>query len=175
MRMTWTRRDKAINQFAKGVVRQSRGNLTREKANSSKTLWSSIKYKFKDNVLEFFMEYYGAFLDKGVSGTGKLWLSKTKSMPVAYNKSDADPEYSFKSSKKAIGGDLSRWLRSKGIPESAEYPIRRSIHAKGIRPRRFFTYAFDQQSEKFEGILHKGITSDIESNLDKILKRQPWH
>ena len=148
--MNWEETDKAVNKFAKAVVKQAKSNLTREKANSSRTLWRSIKYKFEKNVLSFFMEPYGAFLDKGVSGTGKLYLSKTKSMPVPYNKSEASPEFKFSPSKKAIGGSLKGWLRQKSIPLSAEFPIRKSIHAKGIRPRRFFTNAFDRMAKKFE-------------------------
>ena len=170
-RYTFAQTDKAINQFAKGVVNQSRGNLSREKANSSRTLYSSIRFKYKDGILNFFMEYYGAFLDKGVSGTGKLWLSKTKSMPVPYNKSEASPEFQFKSTKKAIGGNLKDWLTQKGIDLKYEFPIRRSIHARGIRPRRFFTYAFNQQLKKHDEIIGRAVTNDINDHIDNILRK----
>jgi len=169
-RISFERLDKALHDFAKGVVKQARGNLTREKANASRTLWSSIRFKIKNNVLDFFMEYYGAFLDKGVTGTGNLWLSKKKSMPVPYNKSEADPEFAFKSSKKAIGGDLKSWLNIRGIELKYEFPIRKSIHAKGIRPRRFFTNAFDQQYNKFDEVIGRAVTNDLNEHIDKILR-----
>lgn len=157
--------------FGKSVVKKSRGNLTRERANASKTLWNSIRFKWKANVMDFFMEYYGAFLDKGVTGTGKLHLSKTKVMPVPYNKSEASPEYKFRSGKKAIGGNLKNWLSVKGIPVSAEFPIRRSIHARGIRPRRFFTTAFNDEADKFEDEISRAIGRDVDEHLTDILKR----
>jgi hypothetical protein len=169
-RYSFERVDKAMNDFAKGVVKQARGNLTREKANASRTLYASIRFKIKNNVLDFFMEYYGAFLDKGVSGTGQLWLSKNKKMPVPYNKSEAKPEFSFKPSKRAIGGNLKNWLTIKGIDLKAEFPIRRSIHARGIRPRRFFTNAFNQQYDKFDEVINRAVTNDINQHIDKILR-----
>jgi hypothetical protein len=167
-RISWEQRDKAINKFGKSVVKEARANLTREKANASSSLYSSIRYRFKDNVIEFIMEYYGAFLDRGVTGTGKLWLSATKKMPVAYNKSDSN--YAFDRGKRAIGGDLKQWLRVRGIPEKFSFVIRRSIHAKGIRPRRFFTYAFEGEYLKYDKMINKAISDDIEVSLDKILK-----
>jgi len=157
--------------FGKAVVKRSRGNLTGERANASKTLWNSIRFKWKDSVINFFMEYYGAFLDKGVTGTGKLRLSATKTMPVPYNKSEADPEYRFRSRNWAIGGNLKSWLTTRGIDLKAEYPIRRSIHARGIRPRRFFTNAFNAESDKFESEISRAIGRDVDDHLTDILKR----
>jgi len=167
--MKWDELDKAVNVFAKGVVKQARGNLTREKANASKTLWRSIGYRWKNWVLDFVMETYGTFLDRGVSGTGKLWVSKTKYMPVAYNVSDSG--YKFNRQKKSIGGSLKQWLRLRGVSLKAEFPIKRSIHAKGIRPRRFFTYAFDRQLDKFNDQVGRAINSDLNKHIDKILKQ----
>jgi len=170
MRISWERTDKAVNAFGKAVVRQAKGNLSRQKANASRTLHASIRYVFKDGLLRFMMETYGAFLDKGVSGTGKLWLSKTKSMPVAYNKSEGEPEFKFKPSKRAIGGTLKGWLRIRGIPLSAEFPIRRSIHARGIAPRRFFSNAFKSRYQKFSDEIERAVTADVNKQIDNILK-----
>jgi len=170
-RISFARLDEAVNKFAKAVVKDARGNLTREHANATRSLWSSIGYRWRDGTLSFFMSLYGAFLDKGVSGTGQLHYRNGKSMPVAYNKSEGRPEYRFKSSKKAIGGDLSNWLKLKNVPMSAEFPIRRSIHARGIRPRRFFTYAFARNYKKFDDVIGKALTDDINDYLDDVLKQ----
>ena len=68
---------KELNRFAKYVVTQSRSNLTRQKKNASKQLWQSIDYDLKVSKnsfqLEFLMEDYGIFQDKGVSGTEKMF------------------------------------------------------------------------------------------------------
>jgi hypothetical protein len=166
--------DKAVNDFGKAVVKRARANLTREKGNASKTLWNSIKYKFQDNVIVFSMEPYGIFLDKGVSGTGKLYYRNGKFKPVAYNKSEASPEFSFKkkviiSSRDATGlSKFRKWLQIRSIDVS-DFVIRRSIAARGIRPRRFFTNAFNDEYDNFEQVLDKVITLDVEENVDQIL------
>ena len=57
--------------FAKRVIQQSRTRLTKGKKNSSKELYNSLKYDLKTSanafILNFFMEEYGIYQDKGVS------------------------------------------------------------------------------------------------------------
>jgi hypothetical protein len=90
-------------------------------------------------------------------------------MPVPYNKSEADPEYSFKKRFTMVGGDFKKWLQSKGLPESLGFVIRRSIHAKGIRPRRFFSDSFNQLVPEFDEILEETATSSLNDSIDDIL------
>ena len=116
------------------------------------------------------MEPYGAFLDKGVSGTGRLTYRNGKTMPVPYNKSEARPEYKFQPSKKTTGGDLSRWLQSNGLPASLDFVVRRSVHDRGIRPRRFFSDVFEQQMDEFDVVLDEAATVMVEETLDEILE-----
>jgi hypothetical protein len=169
-RISWENIDRAVNQFGKNTVKRAKGNLSREKGKASGRLYNSIRYRFKDRVLIFTMEPYGAFMDQGVTGTGKLFLKGGRVRPVAYNKSDARPEYKFK--RKVIGGQSSirKWIRLKNVPVS-DFVIRRSIAARGIRPRRFFSEAFNYEADKFEEELEKVITLDVEENLDEILKQ----
>lgn len=171
-RISKHRIDAAVNKWAKRVVRDSRAALTREKGISSKTLWRSIRYRYFPNagIISFEMEYYGAFMDKGVSGTGKLQYNDGSFMPVAYNKSEAKPEYRFRPSNKAIGGDLKRWLRSKGMSESLDFVVRRSVHARGIRPRRFFSDVFEQRMDEFNVVVGEAATVMVEETLDEIFE-----
>lgn len=162
--------DKAVNDWAKKVVRMARGNLTREKGISTKSLWKSIRYRYNKNTVTFYMDDYGAFLDKGVSGTGKLYYRNGNYMPVPYNKSEADPEYKFSASKKAIGGSLKRWLRTKNLPESLDFVVRRSVHAKGIRPRRFFSDAWRVMLPEFNVVVGEAATVAVEETVDEILE-----
>jgi hypothetical protein len=164
--------NKCVDDFGIAVVKRARGNLRSEKAMSSGTLSKSIKYTWKKSVLLFWMEPYGTWLDKGVSGTGKLFYSNGKFLPVAFNKSEAKPEYSFKSNFKAIGGSLKSWLRNKGMDESLDFVMRRSVHSRGIRPRRFFSSAFDQELRRFDKCLGDAVNIDIDNTLDNILKNQ---
>jgi len=164
--------DEAAVAWSKKVVKLARRNLSREKGISSKTLWRSIKFRYdrKTRTISFSMEPYGAFMDKGVSGTGQLHYRGGKSMPVAYNKSEASPEYSFKSSKKTIGGSLKKWLQSKGLNQSLDFVIRRSVHARGIRPRRFFSDTFKEMIPEFNVALEEAATVTVEDTIDEILK-----
>lgn len=161
--------DEAAVKWAKKVVRLARGNLTKEKGISSKTLWQSIRFRHEKNSVTFFMEDYGAFMDKGVSGTGKLTYRDGSWLPVPFNKSEAKPEYKFKSSKKTIGGSLKDWLRTKGLPDSMDFVVRRSVHARGIRPRRFFSNAWDVMLPEFDVIIGEAATVTVEDTVDEIL------
>ena len=64
--------EKYLDSFGKYIVQQSKSNLTKAKKNVDKTLYNSIKFKVvRDKVgftVQFFMEDYGTFVDKGVSG-----------------------------------------------------------------------------------------------------------
>jgi hypothetical protein len=169
-RLSRNKIDEAVNDWAKRVVKTARAALTKEKGISSKTLWRSIRYRYKDKTITFSMEDYGAFMDKGVSGTGRLPYRGGGSMPVPYNKSEAKPEYKFKKANKAIGGSLKRWLQSKGLPESLGFVIRRSIHARGIRPRRFFSDTFTKMLPEFDVEIGEAATVAVEETLDEILE-----
>lgn len=173
-RVSFEKLDAAVVKFSKNVVRDAKKNLTAEKAKASAALYNSIRFKWeiksgaRKGVLQFFMAPYGAYLDRGVTGTGKLWLGGDKFMPVAYNKGDG--VHAFTGRFKMIGGDLKKWLGIKGIPLSAEFPIRRSIYAKGIRPRRFFSQAVERNLEKFGDVIGDALNADINDQLDQILK-----
>ena len=69
-----------LNKFGKYVIQQSRSNLTRGKKNVDKKLYNSLDYKIKKKPLsiEFSMESYGQFQDKGVSGTIKKYNTPYK-------------------------------------------------------------------------------------------------
>jgi len=171
-RLSKDRIDEAVNDWAKGVVRKSRTALSREKGVSTKKLWNSIRYRYwaDQGIIQFFMDKYGAFLDKGVSGTGQIHHRGGKTTPVAYNKSEASPQYQFKRNKKTIGGNLKKWLRSKGMDDGLDFVIRRSVHARGIRPRRFFSDVFEMEMIEFDHTLNEVATVAVEETLDEILE-----
>ena len=64
-----------LNKFAKAVVKQSRTRLTKSKKSVSKDLYNSIDSNVSVHKnsfsIEFLMNEYGIYQDKGVSGTEK--------------------------------------------------------------------------------------------------------
>ena len=69
--------DEILNKYGKYVVQQSKSNLTKDKDDfggnkGGGALYNSISYKLDksqdDFLLDFLMEDYGAFVDKGVKG-----------------------------------------------------------------------------------------------------------
>ena len=67
------RLENSINDFGQKLVNLSAGNLQR-RGKGGGNLESSLKYSINVNndvyTLDFIMEDYGAFVDKGVSGAG---------------------------------------------------------------------------------------------------------
>ena len=64
--------EEILNKFAKRVIQQSRTRLTKSKKNASKDLYNSLRYDLTTStaafILNFFMEEYGIYQDRGVSG-----------------------------------------------------------------------------------------------------------
>ena len=81
---------RALEKFARNVVKFSRSNLTKKNKNVSKELYNSIGYDLqvhpKSFSLTFEMEEYGAYQDQGVSGVKKKYNT-----PFSY-KSKMPPE-----------------------------------------------------------------------------------
>jgi len=130
-----------LNKFRDYVVSQSKANLTRGGKNSSKSLYNSIKGNVKANPnsfeMDFSMEEYGFYQDKGVSGIKKKYNTDykyTNKMPPA----------------KAFD----KWVVRKGLAprekgkfknrKSLSFAIARSVYFNGIKPSLFFTKPFEK-------------------------------
>lgn len=137
---------KALDKFRDHVIRQARSNLTRLKKNSSKRLYNSIDGKVKampnSISMEFTMEEYGFYQDKGVSGKEKKY----------------DTPFSYKS-KMPPPSKLDKWVVRKGIAprdekgkfinrKSLTFLIARGIYKNGIKPSLFFTKPFESAYKK---------------------------
>jgi hypothetical protein len=130
-----------LNKFRDYVVSQAKSNLTRQGKNSSKSLYNSIKGNVKANPnsfeMDFSMEEYGFYQDKGVSGIKKKYntdFKYTNKMPPA----------------KAFD----KWVVRKGLAprekgkfknrKSLSFAIARSVYYNGIKPSLFFTKPFEK-------------------------------
>jgi hypothetical protein len=130
-----------LNKFRDYVISQAKANLTRGGKNVSKRLYNSIKGNVKANPnsfeMEFSMDEYGIYQDKGVSGIKKKYntdFKYTNKMPPA----------------KAFD----KWVVRKGLAprekgkfksrKSLSFAIARSVYYNGIKPSLFFTKPFEK-------------------------------
>ena len=130
-----------LNKFRDYVVSQAKSNLTRQHKNVSKSLYNSIKGNVKampnSFSMDFSMEEYGFYQDKGVSGVKKKYNTDykyTNKMPPA----------------KAFD----KWVVKKGLAprekgkfanrKSLSFAIARSVYINGIKPSLFFTKPFEK-------------------------------
>ena len=158
-----------LNKFAKYVVSQSRANLTRSKKNASKQLYNSIEYKVKESKnsfqLEFLMEDYGIFQDKGVSGVKKKYNTpysyKDKMPPVK-----SLDKWIVKRNLKGVRDKNGRFISRKSL----QYMIARSIYNNGIKPSLFFTKPFQKAFKNLDEDLVKAFRLDMEKLLTTTTK-----
>lgn len=159
----------ALNAFKKFVIQQSRSRLTKGRKNVNKKLYNSIDGDVKVSAnsisLSFYMEDYGVFQDKGVSGTKKKYNT-----PFSYT------------SKRPPRKTLEEWISKRRFQfrdkkgkfmsyKSMSFLIQRSIFEKGIKPSLFFTKPFEQGFKKLPDELIEAYGLDVEELLEFTLKR----
>jgi hypothetical protein len=160
----------ALEAFKNFVIQQSRSRLSKSKKNASKELYNSLKgiVKVMPNSfgLQFEMEDYGPFQDKGVSGTEKKYDT-----PFSY-KSKMPPSQPLANWAKFRGIRLrnKKGQYSRGSYKSIGFIIARSIYKKGIKPSLFFTKPFEQGYKKLPEELTKAFGLDIESFFEYTIK-----
>ena len=168
--MRLTKTEAALEAFKNFVIQQARTRLSKGRKNVSKELYNSLKGNIKvmpnSIALDFEMEDYGVFQDKGVSGTEKKY----------------NTPYSYKSKMPPIK-PLAKWAQSKNIRLRDEkgkfkkgsyntigFLIARSIYRKGIKPSLFFTKPFEQGFKKLPDELINSFGLDVEDFLAFTLK-----
>ena len=158
-----------LNRFAKYVVAQSRANLTRQKKNASKQLWQSIDYDLKVSKnsfqLEFLMEDYGIFQDKGVSGTEKKYNTKYKYTNKMPPPSKLD-KWIVKRNLRGVRGKDGKFISRKSL----QFMIVRSIYKNGIKPSLFFTKPFEKAFKNINEDLIEAYKLDVEKLLNDTIK-----
>jgi len=171
--------DEILNKYGKYVVQQSKSNLTKDKKGGG-DLYNSVSYvidKSQDDfLLEFLMEDYGPFVDKGVKG-------KTSTYPET---SAALSKFQYGSGTGQKGGltkalynpeTKSGWIKKKKFQwrdkktgrflsyESMSYLIARSIYNKGLKANLFFTKPFEAGLKRLPDDLSKAFVLDIEDGI----------
>jgi len=165
--------ERYLNSFGKQIVKQAKENLS--KADKKGALENSIDFfvikKGGSITVRFKMNSYGAFVDKGVSGTDKKrsykdYKGKTKSSPFKYK------------AKQPPSGIIEKWIKRKGLKgrdkkgrfithKSLSFLIARSIKKKGIQGISFFQKPLMLGMKQFSSKFGKAIADDIVNSLRK--------
>ena len=164
--MKQTEVQETLDKFKNYVIQQSRSNLTKMKKNSSRKLYYSLKGTAKampnSFSLEFSMEDYGQFQDKGVNGRRSAWTTpysyKTKMPPP----SSLDKWIVRKGLAPRNNGKFTgRSINSVGFRKSIQFLIARSIFYNGIKPSLFFTKPFEDAFKKLPNELVASYGLDV--------------
>ena len=158
--------EKELELFKKYVIENSKSNLLKAKKKASGRLYDSIDVEQKTSLsLNFIMEEYGEYLDKGVNGKKKKWgapFSYTNKMPPTKS--------------------LDKWLVLKGIAprdkngkfinrQSLKFAIAKNIYNKGIKPTLFFTKPFEKGFNRLDNELLNAFGLDVEDYLTATLNK----
>ena len=171
--MNYKELNKALNDFGKYVVKQSRTNLTKDGV-SKGPLYDSITYNLiqEDDafLIEFLMEQYGEYQDKGVKGSNpslvKNGKQKAPSSPFSYRSKmpPMEPLRNWAQSKN-IRFRNKQGQFAKGSYKSMAFVLQKSIFAQGIRPTMFFTKPFEAAFKRLPDELLNEFAIDVENQL----------
>lgn len=172
----------ALEAFKTFVIQQSRSRLTKAGKNNTKELYNSLKgdVKVMPNSIsvEFQMEDYGYYQDRGVKGFKSTYPEIAQYGTLARFGSGKG-----KKGGKGLSYNIKKWVESKRFQfrdkktgkfmsyQSTAYLISRSIWNKGIKPSLFFTKPFEQAYAKLPAELEKAYGLDVESFLEFTLKQ----
>lgn len=155
---------KELEKFRDLVIKEAKKNLIRGKKNVSKGLFESLKGNVKAMPNSFYMDFemndYGKFQDKGVKGKNPSALP-INSKNYGVQKAPNSP-YKFGSGSGGKGGlrrSLDKWIIRKGLSprdkngkfmsrKTLKFLMARSIYFSGIKPSLFFTTPFEKAFKK---------------------------
>lgn len=174
-----------LDKYGKYVVQQAKSNLTKDKDKyggnkGGGALYNSIEYKLDREpsffLLDFLMEDYAPFVDKGVRGKTSTYTETASAMSKF--------QYGSGTGKKggltnAIYNPSTKtgWLKKKKFQwkdkktgkfmsyESMGFLIARSIYNKGLKANLFFTKPFEKGLERLGDDLFEAFTLDIENAI----------
>jgi hypothetical protein len=171
---------KALSEFGKYVIKQSRANLTRANAKYKGNLYNSLAYKLNTSKqsfsLSFEMEDYGEFIDEGVKGANPALVKNGKQKAP-------NSKFSFKTKKPPMK-PLMEWAKAKNIRlrddkgkfkkgnyRTIGFILQNRIFAQGIKPTMFFTKAFKGAFERLPEDIVTAYNLDLEKFLRNTLKK----
>ena len=151
-----------LNRFSKSVIKEARKNLTTLKRNNTKGLYESLKGNVKampnSLSIEFEMNLYGQFQDKGVKGKNpslvKNGVQKAPNSPYSFkNKMPPMEPLSRWAQKKNIRFRNADGTYAKGGYKTLGFWLQKRIYAQGIKPSLFFTKPFEAAFKRLPDLL----------------------
>ena len=170
--------DEILLSFAQYVVDASKENLKNDvnKYGSNKAggdLDNSLSYTFDKSqnlfLLDFLMEDYGTFVDKGVRGKTSTYPETKASLSQFQYGSGNFP-------KGGLTEGINEWMKKKRFQwrakdgrfmsyESMSYIIARSIYNKGLKANLFFTTPFELGLQNLPKQLTDAFSLDLENAI----------
>ena len=167
--------ERYLNSFGKQVVNRAKGNLQKAKGGGT-NLEKSLSFKVITSAdgfsVQFYMDSYGTFVDKGVSGTDvrrsfKDYKGRKITSPYKYT------------SKQPPSRVLDKWIVKKGIAprdekgrfmsrKSISFLIARSIKTKGIQGISFFQKPLMLGLKQFVKEMLGAVKDDIINGLTTV-------
>ncbi len=167
--------ERYLNSFGKQVVNRAKGNLQKAKGGGT-NLEKSLSFKVITSAegfsVQFYMDSYGTFVDKGVSGTDvrrsfKDYKGRKITSPYKYT------------SKQPPSRVLDKWIVKKGIAprdekgrfmsrKSISFLIARSIKRKGIQGISFFQKPLMLGLKQFGKEMLGAVKDDIINGLTTV-------
>ena len=170
---------KALDNFGRYVVQQSKSNLTRKGKKDTSELYNSIKYEAKEfkNSFQFSisMEDYGQFVDKGVKGVGG-----TKADGKQWKKKKVTNNFYRYKTKRPPAGVFNGWIVRKGIAprtsggqfakrKGLQFAIAESVFRTGLETTEFFTKPFERAFARLPEEIVEAYGLDVDKFLNSAL------
>lgn len=170
--MEYEKLQDTLQKYAKYVIQQSRTNLTKD-GKGAGNLYKSLNYNIETEVgaflLEFLMEDYGKYVDRGVRG-------KTSTYPET---ASAQSKFQYGTGTGKKGGlrkGIREWLGKKRFQfrdtkgrfmsyDTMTFLISRSIYNKGLKANLFFTKPLERGLDRLGDDLINSMILDIEQQI----------
>ena len=178
--MTFKQIEKELNLFSQTVIAEARKNLRQKKKITTGKLLKSLKAKItpaKDYILlNFLMEDYGKFVDKGVKGADPYALPEGAKWH-GRNKAPNSPYQFGAMTSRGLKQAINRWTIQKGLKgvrdkkgrflprKSMQFMINRSIYLSGLEASMFFTDPYNKLLVRFINKFFKAFTFDVDFAL----------
>ena len=164
--------EKVLNDFASEVVSRAKKNLVDEKKSRGdlyKTLKYSVTSKSNLFLIDFEMQPYGAFVDKGVRGkTSTYPETKAALSDFRYGSGTGEKGGLTKGIQTWLNKKRFQWRDKKGkflSYETMSFLIARSIYNKGIKATMFFSKPYEQLIKGLDSELENAFFLDVENAI----------
>jgi hypothetical protein len=164
--------EKVLNGFATEVVRRAKMNLVDDKKSRGE-LYDTLKYNLTVEpsifLVDFMMQPYGMFVDKGVRGKTSVYPETASAMSVFQYGSGTGP-------KGGLTKGILNWLNKKRFQwrdkqgrflsyDTMSFLIARSIYNKGLKANLFFTKPYEELIKGLDKDIEDGFFLDVENAI----------